>query len=89
MEKRAIDLNVLFGPYAPEDLDRRNLPQPGLCAGRVNGLEQHLAIHPYDRRERLAGGVCLGHLVVFDPMAIAVIPFRGSQSLYPRRCDKR
>jgi hypothetical protein len=33
---------------------RGALLQPGLLAGRVNGLEQHLAIRPDDRRQGLA-----------------------------------
>jgi hypothetical protein len=44
--ERAIDLDVLFGPDAPEGLDRGNLPQPGLLDGRVNRVKEPLAIRP-------------------------------------------
>src|SRR5215211_2722725 len=73
--ERAMDLYVLFGPDASEGLDRGNLPQPGLLDSRVNRLEQPLPIRSNDRCERLTCSIGLGHLVVFDPMSIAVIPF--------------
>src|SRR2546428_9676720 len=86
-DERVIDVNVLFSPDASEGLDRWEVPQPGLLARAINRLEQRLAIRPDDRRERFTSSICLGHLVVFDPMAIAVIPFRRCQDLYPGRRD--
>ena len=61
------------------------LPQPGLLDSRVNRLEQSLPIRSNDRCERLTCSIGLGHLVVFDPMGIAVIPCWRRQGLHPGR----
>src|SRR5262249_2997318 len=53
--------------------------------GVVAGLRSATLREP--RRKRHPGGIGLGHLVVFDPMAIAVIPCRGRQCLHPGRHD--
>src|SRR5215468_4041410 len=88
--RRQGDRSGLTRDQRPSEAQSNKLCDPSM--GEQNLLSKAASFRgqcftcPNDRCQRLTGGVCLGQLLVFDPMGIAVIPLWRGESLHPRRC---